>query len=102
MTLEQAEMANAPCWLCGKQLDVRIDKNRKRYLVCNGCGMQVFIRREQGMQNLSQLIKALRGRDLPFRQHAHSLFQIQAILAEVRGIKEEMQSLDSILNIFSN
>jgi hypothetical protein len=95
-------MLNVPCFLgCGKQLDVRIDKNGKRYVVCNGCGMQMFIRRQQGIENLAELIKALRGRDLPFRNHARMLYEIQATLAEIRGIKEEMKTLDGIFNIFT-
>lgn len=94
-------MPNVPCSLCGKQLDVRIDKNGKRYVVCNGCGMQMFIRRQQGIENLADLIKALRGRDLPFRHHARMLYEIQAVLAEIRGIKEELKSLDSMFNLFS-
>lgn len=64
--------------------------------------MQLFIRRQQGMENLTSLIKTLKGRDLPFRKHAQMLFQIQAILCEIRGIKEEMKSLDSVFNLFSN
>jgi DNA-directed RNA polymerase subunit RPC12/RpoP len=95
-------MLSVPCWLCGKQLDRRIDKNGKYYLVCNLCGMQVFIRREQGMRNLSDLIKTLKNRDLPFRHHTRTLYEIQATLAEIRGIKEEMKSLDSVFNLFSN
>jgi len=94
-------MPSVPCLLCGKQLDRRTDKNGKHYLICNPCGMQLFIRRQQGMENLSSLIKTLRGRDLPFRKHAQMLFQIQAILCEIRGIKEELKSLDDIFDLFS-
>ena len=63
--------------------------------------MQVFIRRQQGMENLSELIRTLKGHDLPFREHARVLYEVQAILAEIRGIKKEMQSLDSVFNLFS-
>ena len=94
-------MPSVPCLLCGKQLDRRIDKNGKHYLVCNPCGMQLFIGRQQGMENLASLIRTLKGRDLPFRKHARMLFEIQAILCEIRGIKEELKSLDNIFDLFS-
>jgi hypothetical protein len=64
--------------------------------------MQIFIRRQQGRENLSELIRTLKDRDIPFREHARVLYQIQAVLAEMRGIKTEMKTLDSIFNLFSN
>ena len=93
-------MAHIPCFLCGKQLDRRIDKNGKSYFICNPCGTQIFIRRPQGIENLDELIKVVRNRDLPFREHAESLYEIQAVLIEIRGIKEEIKKLDSVLNLF--
>jgi hypothetical protein len=95
-------MPNCPCFLCGKQLDRRVDKNGKFYLVCNPCGAQIFIRREQGMENLTDLIRAVKSRDLPFREHARVLYEIQAVLGEMRGIKREMKSLDGMFNLLSN
>jgi hypothetical protein len=95
-------MAHIPCFLCGKQLDRRTDKNQKAYFICDGCGAQFFIRRRQGIENLDELIKAVRNRDLPFREHAESLYKIQAVLIEIRGIKEEMSKLESVLNLFRN
>ena len=93
-------MAHIPCFLCGKQLYRRIDKNGKSYFICNPCGTQIFVRRPQGIENLDELIKAVRNRDLPFRDHAESLYEIQAVLIEIRGIKEEIEKLDSVLNFF--
>lgn len=62
--------------------------------------LSFLIRRRQGIENLDALIKALRNRDLPFREHAESLYEIQAILIEVRSLKEEIEKLDSVLNFF--
>ena len=81
-------MPAIPCFLCGKQLKRRIDKNRKPYFICDPCGTQIFIRRKQGIDNLFELIATLRGRDLPFREHARVLYTIQAVLAEIRGLKK--------------
>jgi len=95
-------MPKLPCLLCGRQLDQRTDKNDKPYFVCDPCGTQIFIRRKTGIENLAELVRTLRGRDLPLREHARALYEIQAVLAEIRGVKKEIKSLDSIFNLFSN
>jgi DNA-directed RNA polymerase subunit RPC12/RpoP len=94
-------MAILPCFLCGKELDQRTDKNRHPYFVCDPCGMQIFVRRRQGIENLAQLIAALQAHDFPFRQHALVLHEIQAVLTEIRGLKKELKALEGVLNIFS-
>jgi hypothetical protein len=58
------------------------------------------VRRQRGIENLDDLIKALKNRDIPFQEHAESLHKIQAILIEVRGVKEELKKLDGLLNVF--
>src|SRR5271157_3305857 len=94
-------MAVLPCFLCGEELDQRTDKNRHLYFVCDPCGMQIFVRRRQGIENLAQLIATLRAHDFPFRQHALVLHEIQAVLTEIRGLKKELKALEGVLNIFS-
>ena len=85
-------MSKIPCLLCSKELQKRTDKNDKPYFVCDPCGMQIFIRGKQGIENLAELIVTLRKRDLPFREHAVVLHEIQALLTEMRGIKKEIKS----------
>jgi hypothetical protein len=63
--------------------------------------MQIFVRGRQGIKNLAELVAILEEREFPFREHARVLHEIQAVLTEMRGIKKEIKSLDSILNIFS-
>ena len=94
-------MPAVPCFLCGKQLKRRIDKNGKPYFISDPCGTQIFIRRKQGIENLNELIRTLKGRDLPFREHARTLYKIQAMLAEIRGLKKEIKTLDWELGLFS-
>jgi|SRR5579871_3045779 len=91
-----------PCLLCGKRLGKRIDKNRKPYFVCDPCGVQMFIRRPQGIENLDELIKTLGKKELPVREHAYVLYKIQAILGEIRGLRKELDSLDGIFDLFSD
>lgn len=95
-------MAKIPCLLCSQELRQRKDKNDKPYFVCDPCGMQIFVRGRQGIENLAQLIKTLRERDFPFREHARVLHEIQAVLTEMRGIEKEIEKLDSVLDMFAS
>jgi hypothetical protein len=95
-------MSAIPCLTCGKSLRKRIDKNGKPYFVCDPCGVQTFIRRPQGIENLDELIKTLGKKELPAREHAYVLYKIQAILGEIRGLRKELDSLDSIFDLFSD
>ena len=94
-------MPKIPCFLCSQELKQREDKNEKPYFICDPCGVQIFVRGQRGIENLSQLIRALNERDFPFREHARMLYEIQAVLTEIRGIEKEIESLDSLLEIFS-
>ena len=37
-------MAKMPCFLCSKELELRRDKHKKPYFVCDSCGVQIFVR----------------------------------------------------------
>jgi DNA-directed RNA polymerase subunit RPC12/RpoP len=89
------------CFLCGKELDLRTDKNGKRYAICNPCGLQLFVRRAQGIENLERLIHSLKRHHAPLRAHSHTLFQIRAILEELNGIEGELNKLDDSISFFS-
>jgi hypothetical protein len=71
-------------------------------VICDPCGIQLFIRRPQGIENLGELIQTLGKKDLPFRDHALVLYEVQAILGEIRGLRKELDSLDSIFDLFSD
>ena len=91
-----------PCFLCSQELMQRKDKHSKPYFICDPCGVQIFIRGRQGIKNLDELLATLREHDFPFREHAAALYEIQALLTEIRGIKEEINKLDSLLEIFTD
>jgi chaperonin cofactor prefoldin len=93
-------MADLPCFLCGKQLNQRTDKNNKPYFICNPCGMQVFIRRELGIQKLADLIRNLKEGELPLRTHTQVLYEVQAILSEMDDLKAEIKRLDGEIGFF--
>jgi hypothetical protein len=94
-------MAKIPCFLCTQELRIRKDKRNKPYFICDPCGMQIFVRGRQGIDNLHELMATLRERDFPFHEHARVLHEIQAVLTELRGIKKEIKKLDSVFNSFS-
>jgi len=48
----------------------------------------------QGMQKLEELIGELNKRGLAITQRAQSLYEIQAILSEIDGLKSEIEKLD--------
>jgi DNA-directed RNA polymerase subunit M/transcription elongation factor TFIIS len=45
-----------PCPLCLTGLNVRESKKGKPYLVCDPCGVQMFVRAEPGIRRLTQLV----------------------------------------------
>jgi hypothetical protein len=83
-----------PCILCGKKQDQRSDKNGKPYFVCDSCGTQYFVRRKQGIEKLSQLIRSLSEREIPIARRTQCLYEIQAILSEIDGLRSEIEKLD--------
>jgi transposase-like protein len=46
-----------PCPLCGEGLDVRETKKKKPYVVCDPCGIQLFVRGERGIRQFEQLVE---------------------------------------------
>jgi chaperonin cofactor prefoldin len=89
-----------PCILCGKKLDRRTDKNGKFYFTCDPCGTQFFIRRKYGIEKLDQLTRELDKRGLSVTHRAQSLYEVQAILSEIDGLKAEIEKLDGQIGIF--
>ena len=82
-----------PCLLCGKTLEKRIDKNGKPYFVCDPCGIQLFIRKKQGIELLEETFRNLEKAQIPFRIHARNLYEIQAQIKEIDGVKAEIEKL---------
>lgn len=45
-----------PCPICGAALDIRESKKGKPYVVCNACGVQLFVRNGAGIRRFEKLI----------------------------------------------
>jgi ssDNA-binding Zn-finger/Zn-ribbon topoisomerase 1 len=48
--------ARFPCPLCGQGLDVRQTKKKKPYVICDACGVQLFVRSKAGMRSFEHLV----------------------------------------------
>ena len=46
-----------PCPVCTHPLEVRLTKKNKPYVTCDPCGVQVFIRGPDGIEEFSRLIE---------------------------------------------
>lgn len=53
-----------PCPLCGKALDVRQTKKKKPYVICDPCGVQLFIRSKAGMHSFEELVSDAERRNI--------------------------------------
>ncbi len=89
-----------PCFLCGAKLEKRTDKNSKPYFVCNPCGIQLFVRRKHGIELLEKLLRNISRHEIPFRQRAEQVYQIQALLTEINGVKQQIERLESQTGFF--
>jgi hypothetical protein len=82
------------CFLCGKPVDVRRDRNDKRYFVCDPCGVQCFVRRAAGIDRLERLTDAMAIRSAVFEQGGVTLYQAQSILSAIDGLRAEITRLE--------
>ncbi len=53
-----------PCPICGEGLEVRESKKRKPYLVCDRCGVQMFVRSETGIRKFRELVEKAESRNI--------------------------------------
>ena len=90
-----------PCLLCGAKLEKRLDKKHsKPYFICNPCGIQLFIRREHGINLLNKLLRDVAKNEIPFKQQAEQIYRIQALLTEINAIKQQIERLDYRAGVF--
>ena len=52
---QQLKGKKFPCPLCNSDLKIKLDeKHAKPYVICDPCGVQMFIRREKGIKLLER------------------------------------------------
>jgi hypothetical protein len=94
-------MASIPCFLCGTDLEIRADKHKKPYFICDHCGVQAFVRKEAGIVQLGRLLRNLRTQDFQFAKHKESFLQICAVLNEIDDLKREIEKQENKGGFFS-
>ena len=52
---------NVRCWLCGSPTEIRFSKKDRPYLICEECGVQVFIRYQRAEDLLAERVRQEAG-----------------------------------------
>src|SRR5262249_38327515 len=86
-------MAHIPCFLCRDDLEIRKDKNGKRYFICDGCGVQAFIRRKPGISKLAKLVRQLKKRK-PEISGQKQRFEFSTALNELDELQQQIKKLE--------
>jgi ribosomal protein S14 len=97
----QPVRAKLPCFLCSADLEIRTDKNGKRYFICDECGVQAFVRRKMGISRLAKLVRQLKKGKPKGITENKSPFETGAILAEIDELKKQIKKLKSKRGLFS-
>jgi DNA-directed RNA polymerase subunit RPC12/RpoP len=56
--MSSSEKRFFPCPICSDRLDVRESKKGKPYVICDRCGVQMFVRNDAGIRELERLTAA--------------------------------------------
>ncbi|MDE2222757.1 MAG: hypothetical protein KGK03_06775 [Candidatus Omnitrophica bacterium] len=49
---------NFPCPICKNTKDIRISDKGKPYIICDDCGMQLFVRKSTGINRMIEYINS--------------------------------------------
>src|SRR5204862_5794590 len=53
-----------PCCVCGEAREVRTTKKGKPYMICDPCGVQMFVRVETGIRRFERLVADAAGNNI--------------------------------------
>ncbi len=88
-----------PCPICGLECRVRLTKKEKPYYICIDCGVQVFIRAQNGVRKFaalkgSDLLNALKGKSSAVYSMLYLLSEeIEIKKSELGHLKEKLPLL---------
>ncbi len=102
VTPRRAVRAKLPCFLCSSDLEIRTDKNGKRYFICDDCGVQAFIRRKAGISRLAKLVRQLKKGKSKTTFLKKSSHEMGAVLAEIDELKRQIKKRKGKGGLFSN
>jgi hypothetical protein len=89
-----------PCFLCGNGLEIRTSKTNKPYLICEICGMQIFVRGKRGISLLNTKEQAIRSEKC--QAPGERVLEITALSNRLRELREMLEKieLESFFEIF--
>lgn len=90
-----------PCPVCSKPMQVRIAKTQKPYFMCNPCGVQLFVRRPEGMDRLTERLKIFEERRGAFELADASVAELESRLRTIDALKAQIKRLDERATGFS-
>ena len=90
-----------PCFLCGNFREVRKSKREKPYIVCDPCGVQIFIRRETGIELLNGLIISISRNKTSFFFPSIGDPRLLALVNRMEQLQAKREELNSQVGIFN-
>ena len=87
-----------PCPLCGQSIPIKSSKRGKPYLVCDPCGVQLFIRKEPGILKLRELVEANKYDPVTHIPNIR-VIQLLVILGELRAQLKKTEEKQGFINI---
>jgi len=78
------------CVLCNKALDKRTDKNGKPYFICDPCGTQFFVRRQEGISRLKALMKK------PIHARPAEIPGAKKLIGQISALREDAIELPDV------
>ena len=91
--MELPDDPRIPCILCGRLLEIRISKTEKPYLICNPCGMQIFVRYKSGVQKLCHLVQEFQQTDSGFFEWHDSSLELISLLSRMNELRDKKHEL---------
>lgn len=64
MTIHLLTKGHFPCPVCAEGLDVRTSKKGKPYVVCDRCGIQMFVRTAAGIEKFEKLVAEAQAQNI--------------------------------------
>ena len=62
--LAKRDLRLFPCCVCGEAREVRTTKKGKPYMICDPCGVQMFVRVETGIRRFERLVADAAGNNI--------------------------------------
>ena len=81
----ESEETMIPCFLCGNPAELKQSKNQKPYFICEGCGVQAFIRGAKGIKRLQEAMRS--------KTFNHMATKSTALINQMIRLKEKIEEI---------